>query len=731
MNKYLKRMMLCAALCPISLGVGERSVRRSASAPPAALSESGVQQDELYRSLPLTFETNVGQTDPRVAFVARNMGHTTFFTSDELVTKLRRLSTSSTRGKVTVQSSSVLRTKFIGSNPNVAIQGQDRQAGTTHYLLGSDPHRWRTGVSSFSGILYNGIYPGIDLVFYGNQRHLEYDFIVAPRADPSSIRFQISGAVEVRIDHEGSLVMSVEGAEVVHHAPFIYQRTDDGITESVEGRYRLNANNEVAFEVPRYDRNRTLFIDPVFSYSTYLGGTGDDFLLWSHLDEDGHLFVTGATSSLDFPTSAGSLHPNESGGFDAFVTKFKTDGSGLVYSTYLGGSGDDFGFGISVARGNAYVVGSTSSVDFPTKHAIQPHFAGGPEDGFVACLDPSGAHLIYSTYLGGNGDDVAIIGPTHSDGTIWVYGFTSSENFPITPRAFQRSFGGGNYDAFVTKIDSTGQRLVFSSYLGGSGDDLAFDGTVDEDGHAHIAGFTSSIDFPVTRGAFQTTFGGGDTDAFAAKVSLDGSHLVYATYIGGSGHEEIRDGRVDESGNFYIPGFTNSLDFPIVSGAFQPTYAGGPFDGFIVVLNSRGSKLLWSTYFGGSGDDLVGGLHPDECGNLFFAGRTNSTDLPTTANARQRRFGGGNYDSFVGEFRLKDAALVYSSYFGGDGYDEAQGSGVNIDDRGNVYVVGNTNSTNLYTSANAFQRSLAGQFDGFAYKVAFHSCGWGGRMTDE
>ena len=677
-----------------------------------------------YGNLPLTFEQNLGQTAAVVQFLSHGSGYSFFFTPTELVIELRRTTGGTRTKQVETVDSLVVKTRFLGANPHAAIRGHHRLPGVSNYLIGNDAKSWRTGIANYAQVEYDSIYPGIDLVYYGNQRQLEYDFTVAPGSDPRAIRFAMSGADAITIDASGNLIMKAAGSELTHHAPIAYQ-TIGGTKRSVAARYRLGTGNQIGFEVGEYDHGRPLVIDPVFSYSTYIGGSGDDVPYWSDIDAQGNLYIAGATASVDFPVDPPMdiLQRNLKGGLDAFVTKLNPTGSAIVYSTYLGGKANDRALGISVAgNGSAYVVGLTRSSDFPTTNkAIQPKFAGGGRDGFVTALDPSGSKLVYSTYLGGSGDDQAWIGPTHSDGTIWVIGLTSSTDFRVTSGAFQTASAGG-FDCFVTKIDPLGTQIIFSSYVGGGGDDNCIDGTVDAQGHALLTGSTSSTNFPTTAGAFQRAYGGGATDAVVVKVALDGSSLVYSTYLGGSGDEDVSDGRFDDSGNAYVPGVTSSLDFPTTPGALQSRFAGGPEDGYLTVLNPTGSGLLYSTYFGGSGDDAMGGVRPDACGNVYFVGVTNSTDLPTSKDALQSSYGGGKSDAFVGHLELRGSHLLYSSYFGGSGDDGADGQGVNLDGFGNLYVVGSTTSTDLFVTPNAFQRVEAGGQDGFAFKLSFPPC---------
>lgn len=679
--------------------------------------------------LPLSFEPNQGQTNRPVRFVSRGSGYALYLTSHEALLSLFRPSAGGVKDgllpfhktKTYDFAPTLLRMKLVGANPAPIISGHEQLPGKSNYFIGNDPKTWQRHVPTFAKVKYRDVYPGVDLVYYGNQERLEYVFVVAPGADPRMIELSFPGAKKLSIDSEGNLVIGLKGAEILEHAPNVVQEVN-GIKETLAGRYILKDRNRVAFQISDWDRSKALVIDPAIQFSTYLGGSGDEFPLYMDLDRSGSVYVVGFTTSTDFPTTPDSLQSTFAGGsVDAFVTKLNPQGSAIVYSTYLGGTGDDLGLGIAVSPlGMAYLTGQTSSTDFPTtSRALQPSYGGGNSDGFVAKLSADGSVLIYSTYLGGSADDAALIGPTDSGGHVYAEGFTSSTDFPTTAGAFQRTYGGGADDAFVTKLKADGSGLIFSTYLGGSGDDLGFDGTIDHFGNAYITGVTSSTDFPTTPRAFQPAYGGGDADTFVTKLKQDGSGLVYSTYLGGSGHEEPRDLTVDVFGNAYVPGFTNSNDFPITSGAFQTSFAGGNWDGYVTKFNRTGSGVVYSTYLGGSGDDFAGAIRVDRLGNAYVPGQTSSTDFPTTANAFQSSYGGGNSDAFATKLNAKGAGLLFSTYLGGSGDDGSVGSGTGVDRFANVYVLGFTSSTDFPTTKGAFQPSFGGgNSDAFVTKIA-------------
>jgi Beta-propeller repeat len=683
-----------------------------------------------YGKLPLSFEANHGQTDTRVKFLSRTSGYTLFLTGDEAVLTLRGRKTN-TKAKIprtdhTLQSSTtvpraggVLRMKFRNANPAAKVTGIDELPGTSNYFIGNDPKKWCRNVPTYSKVKYEGIYSGIDLVYYGNQKQIEYDFVVAPGTDLSRIRLKFRGAGKLRIDDKGDLVFGAAVDEVRLQKPQVYQETS-GTRKIIEGRYRIAAANTIGFRVADYDRSKPLIIDPVLDYSTYLGGNGADEGNSVALDSSGNVYVTGLTDSTNFPTTTAAFQTTlgYGGPFNVFVAKLNATGSALVYSTYLGGSREvTQGYGIAVdSSGNAYVTGLTESSDFPTTTGAFQTTFGATANAFVTKLNATGSALVYSTYLGGNEADFGFGIAVDSAGNAYVTGLAQSTNFPTTTGAFQTT-GNGSGQAFVTKLTPTGSALVYSTYLGGSGDDSGSAIAVDGSGNAYVSGDTSSTNFPTTTAAFQTTFGGGLSDAFVTKLNATGSALVYSTYLGGSDDDQGNGIAVDGSGNAYVSGGTSSTNFPTTTAAFQTTLRGGLRDAFVTKLSPTGSALVYSTYLGGSGDDSGSAIAVDGSGNAYVSGGTSSTNFPTV-NALQSTFGGGTYDAFVTEIDRSGSALVYSTYLGGRVVD--YGDGIAVDASGKVYVTGYTFSPNFRT-ANAIQSSLRGTVNAFVASIGPYS----------
>jgi hypothetical protein len=605
------------------------------SSAPARTDVNAARPVALYSHLPLSFEKNQGQTDPQVKFLARGGGYTLFLATDEAVLVLRPPS-SALQEKM---GSAVVRLKLLGIEREARISGVDELRGESNYFIGNDPRQWRTHVPTYGKVRYSGIYRGVDLVYYGRQGQLEYDLSVAPGADLGRIRLRLEGAREAQLDGEGDLVLEAGDREVRFHRPEAYQ-IKDGQRHRVAVRYVLRDGNRIEFRAAAYDHRRPLIIDPALTYSTYLGGTGADAAYGIAVDASGSAYVTGTTASSNFPVIS-AVQTANAGSSDAFVAKLNPDGSGLIYSTFLGGSGEDKGAGIVVdSAGNAYISGTTYSPNFP-----------------------------------------ALPVPTKT-----------------APGAFQSTYGG-NGDAFITKLNTTGSALVYSSYLGGSGSDAAQGVAIDSSGNAYLTGSTQSSDLPTVNplqiGNNTCSTSNGvvtcGSDAFLAKVSPTGTSLVYSTYLGGSNADLAQAIAVDSAGNAYIAGYTYSTDFP-TQNAFQSA-SGGGVDAFISMVDATGTTLSYSTYLGGSGQDRAFGLTLDAVGTIYVTGDTTSANFPTTANAFQST-NAGNGDAFVSKLALGGSILIYSTLLGGTSVD--QGTAIALDSGGNAYVTGSTQSSDFH-----------------------------------
>ncbi len=712
-TKALSKVIILLFICALSAFVAPEYAGRDAWGERTGPTKHRVL--ETFGKLPLYFEVNQGQTDAQVKFLSRGRGYTLFLTPTEAVLVLRsrpsaisdKQSASTLQANMTDEpSQTVLRMKLVGSNPAPNVMGLDELPGKSNYFIGNDPKKWRTNVPTYARVRHKDVYPAVDLVYYGDQRQLEYDFVVSPGADPKAITLAFEGAEKLEIDDRGDLLLHTAGGEIRLHKPLIYQGIN-GAKQPIPGRYVLKDKHQVGFSVAAYDLSKPLVIDPVLNYSSYLGGSATDEGFAIAVDATGNAYVTGSTGSVNFPTTMGAFQTAFGGFKDAFVTKVNAAGSGLAYSTYLGGSLDDQGQSITVdSAGNAYLTGFTSSTNFPTASPVQASTGGG-YDAFVAKVDPSGSTLVYSTYLGGNSDDRGRGIAVDGTGNTYVTGRTFSANFPTT-NPLQAAFGGV-FDAFVTKLNAAGSALVYSTYLGGTNDDRGQSIAVDTAGNAYVTGTTFSADFP-TASPLQAAFGG-DRDAFVTKVNSAGSVLVYSTYLGGSGRDEGHGIAVDSAGSPYVTGSTQSNNFPTAS-PLQAAF-GGFFDAFVTKLNAAGSALVYSTYLGGTNDDRGQSIAVDTAGNAYVTGKTGSADFPTTSPF-QSTHGLGGLDAFVTKVNSAGSALVYSTYLGGSGTDE--GHGIAVDASDNTYVTGKTDSTNFPT-ASPFQAVKASSTDAFIAKI--------------
>lgn len=708
---------------------------------------------EIYGRLPLSFEANEGQSDKQVRFLSRGQGYTLFLTGDEAVLSLRRSpAPNADRDKLAAlkpsafkaqnQNSAVLRMKLIGANGAAAISGGDQQEGKSNYFIGNDPSQWYTNVPNYSKVRYQDAYPGVDLVYYGNQQQLEYDFVVAPGADPRAITLDVAAQSGVsgkralaplRIADNGDLRVPTDGGEVRFHKPVIYQ-TDNSASlhtiggdpnaanakNSLDGRWVLKAGHQVGFEVASYDASRPLVIDPALAYSTYIGGTGTDGAFGVAIDSNGNVYVTGFTTSTNFPTK-NPIQKNLAGGVDTFMLKLNRTGTGLVYSTYLGGSSTEYPFGVAVdSTGEAYEMGNTGSANFPvTAGAFQTtclSCATNPAV-FLTKFSSSGSSLVYSTFIGGTGDNRAFGITLDSSNDAYIVGWTTSTDFPVTAGAFQTANAGGISDAFVTEMNPTGSALVYSTYLGGTGQDVGFGIALDSSNNTVVTGYTYSTDFPVTAGAFQTTTTVNGA-AWVTELNVGGTAEIYSTYLGGTtGTSAGNSVKVDSAGNAYVTGYTCATDFPTTAGVFQPTFggdctpAGG--DAFVTKLNPTGTAPVFSSYLGGAGDDVGFSVGLDNLNNVYITGRSSSTNYPTTPGAFQSTTAGG-YDTIFTIINPTGTSLIYSTYLGGTAVDVA--FVMAVDANGNAYIIGRTYSTNFPVTPGALQTTLKGSTNAIVFK---------------
>lgn len=618
-----------------------------------------------------------------------------------------------------------LNISLAGVQPDAILAGVQRLPGTSNYFIGNDESAWRRNMPHYARIEYREVYPGITWALYGREESLEYDFIIQPGASATSILMEYKGANRVALSANGDLVVTLPHGELIQSKPHAYQIVNSRRIE-VASRFEIRGGNGVGFVTGKYDDRYPLVIDPVIQFSTYFGGTGRDTAYAVAVDATGNIYVAGSTASPNFPLlnafqgtySDNICHPTGTPTTaacpDAFISKFDSSGTTLLYSTYLGGAEWDEAFGIAAdPAGNAYVTGTTKSTNFPTANAYQNTYAGGRSDMpvgdvFVAKLNSGGSQLTYSTYLGGAGSDAGFAIALDSSGNAYITGEATQgpPHFPVL-NAIQSTPGGSLDDAILVKLNSMGT-VVYSTFIGGNGREIGRGIAVDSGGAAYITGWTSSTDFPGTSGGYQMTNAGGN-DVFAAKINPQGSAIVYSTYLGGTNNDQGNSIAVDGSGNAFVTGSTNSSDFP-TRNAFQSAFGGGDCglpctDVFVTRLNPFGTFLAFSTYLGGNSADVGYGIALDASDNCYVTGITQSTNFPLTNSVQAQR--SGPSDAFISKLTASlPVALAFSTYFGGTADDE--GRGVRIAPSGNAAVVaGWTGSADLHTT-NAYQMTFGG-----------------------
>ena len=735
-----------ASVALIMAGASHTRIRQAGAAQPVANAPalSAEQRSRIrtsFDALPLAFEANQGQTDPQVKYIARGSGYTAFLTGNDTVFAVSSERASTAAGKRGVGTASyvqktnasqtteaAIHMKLVGGNPEPAVVAGNELPGHSNYFIGDDPSKWQQGVKNYAGVSYRDVYPGVNLKFHGEQRQLEFDFVVAAGADAARIRFGVAGAKQIKTDDSGNLILASAAGDVMLHKPVAYQEKDN-TRQPVDARFAIEANNTVAFALGNYDRNRELVIDPSVSYATYLGGSAEDDGNAIAVDSSGNAYVTGQTKSTNFPTITGAHSTTNAGGFDAFVSKISASGLSLEYSTYIGGTSDDSGNAIALdSSGDAFVAGGTKSSNFPhTAGAFQPNLKSGL-NAFVLELSSSGGTLTYSTFLGGNGADVAEGIAVDSGGDSYIVGQAMSANFPTTPNPIQGSLKGSS-NGFVTKLNSTGTALVYSTYLGGGTGDEAFAVAVDSSDNAYVTGETQNSTFPVTTGVVQPTCAscaGANPldDAFVSVIKADGSGFVYSTFLGGTSADQGFGIAVDSSKNAYVAGQTASTDFPLQT-AIQSKFGGGTVDAFVTELNPTGSALVYSTYLGGTGNDTGIAIALDASANAYVTGQTSSSSKFPLVNATQPVIGGAN-DAFVTEINAGGSQFLFSTYLGGAADEDTSASGggaaiggIAVDSAGaNIYVTGNTESSPFPTTGGVVQASYGGSTDAFVAKFS-------------
>lgn len=730
---------------------------RSTSLPRTALTSSSAAR--AYGSLPLSFEANEGQTDSRVKYLSHGSGYTLFLTRQGAVfvrqqnchdsSFLQRLTPSARKQMATRKigrallrmnqrcESRVVRIAIDGAS-DARLEALSELPGKRNYFIGADRNKWHLGIPTYRRVRYSGIYPGIDLVYYGNQRRLEFDFVVSPGSDPRTIALKFDGEQRLSVTRGGNVRVGSREDAFVLRRPSIYQ-IESGRKREVQGGYVSLGRGRVGLQVAAYNRTEPLIIDPVVAYSTYLGGSSGGDADGIAVDASGHAYIAGATASVDFPVVNG-YQTTSTASFSAFVSELDANGKRLLYSTYLGGSGETYGQGIAIdTNGNAYVTGYTFAADFPIVGGFQTTNNNAIYgNAFVAKLDTNQigtSSLVYSTYVGGGGNsnsatlgvsDAAFGIAADSSGRAYVTGITTSDTsvtpFPTTASAYQSTLNSPNGNAFLSVVDTTqagAASLIYSTYLGGDGagsfvGDCGVGVAVDAAANAYVVGETTSDSaspFPTTPSAYQNSLKGPAGNAFVTEIATTksgASSLVYSSYFGGSTVGPTGDDGVsvalDAAGKVYVTGDAESSDFTVTPGAFQTTNSTNAmaFISKFDLTQSGAASLVYSTLLGGTTSDTAGGIAVDGNGDAFVAGQSQSADFPVTSDAFQSTLKSSGGNAFLAELRPDASALIYGTYLGGSGPLDAA-TGVALDAYGNSYVTGYTQSADFPTTSGAFQ----------------------------
>ena len=707
-------LLLLAGGCAHTTASDARSAGQAAPVTAAATATAPIQHD--YGRLPVHFEENRGQAGSDVRFIARTATGRVLLAPDGLVLGAK---------------GTPVRLSFAGGSSAPAMEALEPLPGRVNYYSGDDPKNWRIDVPTYGRVRYAAVYPGIDVVVYGNQRQLEYDFLIAPGADPARIRLAVSGISALAVDGAGDLHLVTAHGTLVQRKPVIYQEVD-GLRVPIDGGYVVGDRGEVGFRVAAYDATRPLVIDPVIAYSTYLGSGGTDVIWGVAVDGSGNAYVAGHTNNFDaiagsdtFPWKDGISPPAGFNGTAGFVAKLDPSGSSLVFASYTECQARAIALD---GAGNVYVGGVTSSKTFATTAgSFQATAPGAGENGCVLKLNPAGNAITWATYIGGPGSASQSVKAlaVDSSGAVYVAGSTGSTSFPVTPGAPQATFGGGTSDGFVAKLAPTGATLMYSSYLGGSGTDGVTGLAVDTSNQVYVTG-QATAGFPTTGGVLKPAIGASDpSDAFVTKLAANGS-LVYSTFVGGSNGDTANALDIDAAGNAYVTGHTFSSDFPLVN-AYSTTPAGD----WVFKLNTTGSALVYSTYLPETSNAV--GIAVDSSGAAYIAGATGSETFPQVNPIMTDKICDPLNDCVYvtklnpsGQLTAAEYSVILGMGSGG-----AFAHGMAADAAGNVYVVGRTGS-GYTTTSGAFDTTHAAQdeFDGFVTKLSNASGGGDGGGGD-
>jgi len=648
--------------------------------------------------VPLYYEPNVGQADPAVQVISRGGGFVTLLTGTE--TYFINASTPQPFGL-----------KFLGAAGAAKATLEEELPGVSHYFHGKDRSKWRTNVKHYARARFSQVYPGVDVLFYAGEKRMEYDFIVAPGADPSVIQMAWTNVEATRVDESGDLIVTTAAGDIRQKRPVVFQEVG-GKRLPVEARYRRTADGIYSLDLGAWDQQYALVIDPSLQYSTYIGGAQLEESTTMIIDQAGNAVIGGYSFSTDFPVGAVNLRfigTNE----EAFLTKINNDGTQLMFTVFLGGEQFETVSAVTTDNeGNYYITGRTQSFSFPSSDDAYQEFYSGAQDAFVAKISANGSQLLYSTFFGmSNAHELSNAIGVDSNGNAVIAGSSSSSSLPTTVGAFDRTQNGGE-DGFVARFSSNGRQLLMSTFLGGSGLDVIYGMTQDVAGELYLVGTTSSADFPTTTGAYQRTLSG-VKDAFVCKMSQNGKRVSFCSLFGGTGADEGTAIALETGGRIVIAGSTSTGTFPATTHALRKV-VGGPTDAYLARFNSQGTAVIAATLLGGLGDEFLGSVFSMTGGYMVIGGTTTSLNFPSTREAFQFSSTASG-DGFLSVITPLANELTFSTIIGGTITDQVRA--IARDRFGDVYMAGASNSPDLVTTPTAYDTTINGGADLFVARV--------------
>ena len=660
----------------------------------------------------------MGQIKGSVSYNLKTPSSNVYFLKDRFVYQFTKNNATNYSDKPSIQFENI-EVKFIASSNKMFFSEEDNIPSKTNYLLGNDKNNWITDIPNFQTLIYNGIYRNIDLKYYSKSNELKYDLVIHPGGDINDIKFEFNGQKNIKLI-DGKLEINTNSRKLIEDIPLAYQIIN-GKKIIVKVNYRLQ-DNHVGFSCLSYDKSAPLIIDPILFYSTFVGGSGDDTYALGNIKKDklGNIYTAGYTSSSNFPVTAGAYSSSYGGNSDACVFKLNSNGTALIYSTFIGGSNLDRAMDILLDTNTyeLYVCGDSFSTNFPSTTGVYQSAnastsAAAGADAFLLRLSPLGNSLVFSTFIGGINDDKALAMVFDSQHNIWVTGESQSTSFPVTTGSYDVTWNG-SFDCIIFKMNDLGTSLLYSTFFGGNLSEGGHAITIDNNNSLYVGIHTQGGNFPTTAGAFDVTYNGGPYDYAFIKLNPTTNTLIYSTYIGGTGDDWDRhDVHVDNSGNLLFSGAASS-GFPTTVGAYDQTYNGGNFDAYVAELNATGTALNFSTLFGSSGDDAAYMCYKNHNNDIVVTGYC-SNNFPVTPCCYDPSYNGGNSDAFITIFDATGSNLLYSTYIGGSGDDQGFALTCDYD---TVYISGQTGSTNFPTTTGAYDVTYnSGNWDLFLLKI--------------